>query len=117
MPRRRGDRSLPGPVGAGLQPERTSLAWHRTMGAMLTAGVMFLRWVPAYGWLAVLMTGLAATAAVVIGMNRARRYRLHTHGLAGRRIDADLTGVGLTAGGIVLIGALGLYAVLALPLR
>jgi uncharacterized membrane protein YidH (DUF202 family) len=108
---------VPGPADSGLQPERTSLAWQRTMGAMIAAGLLFLRWVPLYGWPPVLMLALSAAAAAAVGLSQVRRYRRHAGGLRARRIDADILGVGLTAFGVLLIGALALYTVLALPLR
>jgi uncharacterized membrane protein YidH (DUF202 family) len=103
--------------GAGLQAERTSLAWHRTAASMVVAGLLFLRWVPAYGGLPLAMTALAVAAAASVGASRSWRYRRQAVGLRAGRIGADVIGVGLTAFGVLLIGTLALGAVLGLPLR
>lgn len=85
------------------------------MGAMSVTGLLFLRWVPTYGWWPLVLTGLAVAAAAAVGASQVRRYRRHTSLLRTGGPDADVLGVSLTASAVLLIGVLALYAVLALP--
>lgn len=101
----------------GLQPERTSLAWNRTMVALVVAGVLFLRWVPGHGWFPLVLTALTVVAAVAIAAGQARRYHLGARGIRTGRIDADLMAVAWTTAAVVLLAVLALLVVVALPLR
>lgn len=58
----------------GLQPERTSLAWGRTMTALVGASLLFLRWIPAHGGFAGVLVAAALATALAIYLSQRRRY-------------------------------------------
>jgi ABC-type iron transport system FetAB permease component len=97
----------------GLQPERTALAWGRTMLALVTASAFFLRWLPTYGPPILMLLAVSGSAALAIYLTQRRRYRARSHGLAGESIEADLSAVLWTAVAGVVLGALGIVVVIA----
>ncbi|MBX7442287.1 MULTISPECIES: DUF202 domain-containing protein [unclassified Arthrobacter] len=103
----------PNPHGdPGLQPERTALAWGRTMLALVTASAFFLRWLPVYGFPILMLFAVSAGAALAIYLTQRSRYRARAHGLAGESIEADLPAVLWTAFAGVALGGLGIAVVL-----
>lgn len=74
----------------GLQPERTLLAWRRTILAMVVCSCFFLRWVPHHGWLAVLPAGLCLAVAGLAWLRLRRRYVAQVKGV---RDETVATGV------------------------
>ncbi|TQJ38435.1 uncharacterized protein DUF202 [Arthrobacter sp. SLBN-112] len=96
----------------GLQPERTALAWGRTMLALVTASAFFLRWLPTYGPPILILPVISGGAALAIYLTQRRRYQARSHGLAGESIEADLTAVFWTAAAGVVLGGLGIVVVL-----
>lgn len=68
----------------GLQPERTILAWGRTMMALVAVSAIFLRWLPHHGLPILALFAVAVSAAAAINLTQRRRYstRLLWH-LAG----------------------------------
>lgn len=106
----------PSPHGdPGLQPERTALAWGRTMLALVTASAFFLRWLPVYGLPILMLPAISGGAALAIYLTQRRRYRARSHGLAGESIEADLPAVLWTALAGVVLGGLGIVVVLISP--
>lgn len=101
----------------GLQPERTSLAWNRTLLALVVAGLLLLRWVPRHGWFPLVLVLLTLVTALVIAVGQARRYRRAARGIRDGRIEADVVGVLGATAGVAVLGALALVVILALPLR
>ena len=98
----------------GLQPERTALSWGRTMLALCTAAAVHLRWAPTHGPFVLALFATAVCAAVGIYATQRRRYRKAARGIAEDRITPDAVAVFVTAGAVVLLGGLGLFAVLVL---
>lgn len=96
----------------GLQPERTLLAWRRTVLSLVGASVFFLRWVGHHGLFASSLVVLSLTAVLAIWFSQRRRYRISTLGIANDQLPApcaEILALSLTA---VAIGGLGLYVVL-----
>jgi len=100
---------------AGLQPERTSLAWGRTMMTMVVTSLLFLRWMPRYGWFVGTVMGLALLAAFGIYLSQRLRYRRMVRGILDERIHADVVAVFATGTAVAALGLLGVYIVLFLP--
>ncbi len=100
----------------GLQPERTSLAWGRTMTALVASSLLFLRWVPSHGWFAgALVLGALAIALGIYASQRIR-YARSVQGIARGRVDADVVAVLCTAFAVVALCGFGIFTVLVLPL-
>ena len=106
--------AAPGPHGdPGLQPERTTLAWGRTMMALVTVSAIFLRWLPHHGLPILLLFAVSAAAAGAIYATQRRRYRASARGIRQESVDADTSAVLWTAGAAVALGVLGIVVVLA----
>lgn len=97
----------------GLQPERTTLAWGRTMMALVTVSAIFLRWLPQHGMPVLLLFAVSAAAAAAIYLTQRRRYGASARGISRERVDADTSAVLWTAFAGIALGALGIGVVLA----
>ncbi|MCH8560863.1 DUF202 domain-containing protein [Nesterenkonia sp. LB17] len=97
----------------GLQPERTVLSWGRTMMLFALVGAVFLRWLPHYGFWTVGLTLSCAVVAGAIYLTQRRRYSRQSRGIAAERVEADVPAVLVTTLAVVVLGILGLLAVLA----
>jgi len=98
---------------AGLQPERTVMAWGRTMVSFVVASAVFLRWLPHYGAGMVVLVGLATAAAVGIYATQRTRYARHAAGIEAGKAHADVAAVLWTTGLLLVLGGFGLWVVLA----
>jgi uncharacterized membrane protein YidH (DUF202 family) len=100
-------------LDAGLQPERTDLAWRRTVLALLVGGVVALRILPpALGQWGVLLGAGGTLAALLIAAAAARRSRSVAAALRQNRPLPPLGGLLATVAVMVSFGALsGLAAV------
>jgi Domain of unknown function (DUF202) len=96
----------------GLQPERTSLAWGRTMMALVTVSAIFLRRLPHHGLPILLLFAVSATAAGAIYLTQRRRYSATAHGIVQESFDADTSAVLWTAFTGIVLGVLGIAVVL-----
>lgn len=96
----------------GLQPERTSLAWGRTMMSLVTASALFLRWLPQHGLPILLLFAVSSAAALGIYLTQRRRYTARSRGVLTDHAEADVTAVLWTAFAGVALGGLGIGVVL-----
>ncbi|WP_427008724.1 DUF202 domain-containing protein [Pseudarthrobacter sp. H2] len=97
----------------GLQPERTTLAWGRTMMALVSVSAIFLRWLPHHGLPILLLVAISAAAAGAIYLTQRRRYSSSSRGIAQECFEADASAVLWTAFAGVALGGLGIVVVLA----
>jgi uncharacterized membrane protein YidH (DUF202 family) len=97
----------------GLQPERTALAWGRTVLTLIAASAVSLRWLPDQGPFVLAMFGLTAVAGSGIYLTQRRRYRRSVEGIRAGRLSPDVAAVFWTAGACVVLGALGIWLVLS----
>lgn len=101
----------------GLQPERTSLAWSRTILALLTTSAVTLRWIDLYGPAVLTLLGLLVVLALMILAQQRRRYRVQTRGLARGGLRANAAAVVALTAALVVLGASGIALVVATQLR
>lgn len=95
----------------GLQPERTVLAWGRTLLGFTMVSAVFLRWLPHYGaWMLVLVATAGLTSAVIHGSQR-RRYRRQVRGIHTNGLRADVTGVLALTAATLGLGTASMIAV------
>ncbi|MDZ4089920.1 MAG: DUF202 domain-containing protein [Arthrobacter sp.] len=97
-------------IDPGLQPERTVLAWGRTLVALLTASAIFLRWLPTHGLFVFALVATAAVTAASIFATQRIRYRRHAQGMNTEQLRADLAGVFSLSAAVLLLGAFSMVA-------
>lgn len=97
----------------GLQPERTLLAWRRTLMTLLVVCTIFLRWIPHYGLIALLPVSLSLMAGLLIQLALNARYRKSTKGLKQERIPAPFREVVVLGGTVMVLSGVGIYALLS----
>ncbi len=97
----------------GVQPERTHLAWLRTMLSTGIVGLFAIRLAThvdaSPAWILVLVTAIMLT----VGVSQARRHRAAVTGLTRGRLEPALVpvlGLGL---GVILLGVAALVYLLA----
>jgi uncharacterized membrane protein YidH (DUF202 family) len=95
----------------GLQPERTLLAWRRTLLSLLAVSALFLRWIPHHGAFAFGLIGVAMLTVVGIWLGQWRRYRLSTRAINEKGTSVALREIAALALACGLLGALGVYGV------
>lgn len=95
----------------GLQPERTLLAWRRTLMTLLVVCTIFLRWIPRFGLIALLPIMLSLMAGILIQIGLNARYRKSASGLKQERIPAPLREVVVLGGLVMMLSVVGIYAV------
>ncbi|HJW00923.1 MAG TPA: DUF202 domain-containing protein [Arthrobacter sp.] len=97
----------------GLQPERTTLAWGRTMMALVTVSAIFLRWLPRHGLPILMLFGVSAATAAAIYFTQRQRYRARARGIVRESMEVDTSAVLWTAFAGIALGGLGVVVVLA----
>jgi hypothetical protein len=98
----------------GLQPERTTLAWGRTMIALVTASAIFLRWVQHHGPFVLTLFAVAIVAAAAIYLTQRLRYHRGVRGMVAESVPADAAAVLWTSLAALALGGLGIFVVLTL---
>ncbi|SLM98013.1 DUF202 domain-containing protein [Brevibacterium yomogidense] len=96
----------------GLQPERTTLAWIRTMLALLVTSSLFLRWADVHGLIAVTPFLVCLLVSLLIHLSQRTRHQRASRGIRDERINANPRAVGTLALASITISALGLLVVL-----
>ena len=107
-----------GPVSLGhedpsLQPERTLLAWRRTLMTLLVVCTIFLRWIPHFGLIALLPVIVSLVAGILIQIGLNARYRKSANGLKQERIPAPLREVVVLGGTVIVLSVVGIYSVVS----
>lgn len=95
----------------GLQPERTLLAWRRTLMTLLVVCTIFLRWIPHFGLIALLPIIFSLMAGILIQIGLNARYRKSAKGLKQERIPPPMREVVVLGGAVIVLSALGICAV------
>ncbi|MBN6753173.1 MULTISPECIES: DUF202 domain-containing protein [Kocuria] len=96
----------------GLQPERTSLAWGRTLLALVVAAALLLRWLPHHGLAPVLPLVAAAVLALGIWLRQGLRYRRGARSVALESSAPDPLEILAISAAVVVLGALSLLTIL-----
>ena len=96
----------------GLQPERTTMAWGRTMMALATVSAIFLRWLPHHGLPVLMPLAISTVAATVICFTQRHRYRTSSRGIMSEKISTATFAVLWTAITAIALGASGMGLVL-----
>lgn len=107
---RRGSVSL-GHDDPGLQPERTLLAWRRTLLTLIVVCTLFLRWIPQFDVIALLPIIVSLAASLLIQLALNSRYRKSARGMKNERIPAPLREVVVLGGTVMVLSVVGIYAV------
>lgn len=97
----------------GLQPERTSLAWTRTVVSMLLIGAVMLRWARVYGGAVLVVAGLLCVLAVLIVSTQRRRYLVGCQSISNEKATPNVGSVVALTLSALLLGAAGLVFVLS----
>ncbi len=71
----------------GLQPERTSLAWSRTVLALLIGAATMLRWAYVFPGVIIVMALVLMGLAVVLMVTSGSRYRRHASTFGQERVE------------------------------
>lgn len=112
-----GKQDQPTHSDSGLQPERTDLAWRRTMLALVVAAAMFLRWMTHHGWFTGTLVACSIITALAIGITSRRRFHRSVHGINQEHMRPALGPTAALAASVVTLAILGVYTVLYLPLE
>ena len=97
----------------GLQPERTLLAWRRTLMTLLVVCTIFLRWIPHFGLIALLPVTLSLVAGILIQIGLNARYRKSERGMRQERIPPPLREVVVLGSTVIVLSAVGICAVIS----
>jgi uncharacterized membrane protein YidH (DUF202 family) len=96
----------------GLQPERTLLAWRRTLLTLIGVCTIFLRWIPHFAVMALLPIIVSLIISLLIQIALNARYRKSARGLRNERVPPPLREVLVLSGTVIVLALVGAYAVL-----
>lgn len=86
----------------GLQPERTSLSWTRTIGSLLICSLTMLRWAFAYPEAIAVQIFVMVLLATALMTTQYRRYRRYDIGLARESLPPNVGPVLLVAAALIV---------------
>lgn len=89
----------------GLQPERTSLSWTRTVLSLTVASLTMLRWSWAYPSMIYVQVVVMILLAFAVTTTQGRRYAAQDLGLARGVVKPNPGGVLLVSASLVLFAA------------
>ena len=98
----------------GLQPERTALAWGRTVLALITAAAICLRWITHHGPFVLTLFVVAVITGTAMYQAQRARYARSSSGITAERVDPEVLGVLGLAAATVVLSSLGIYVVIVL---
>lgn len=101
-----------GHVDLGLQPERTSLAWARSVVSLFVASAILLRWIPFYGIWILPAVGVLWIAALALQVTQERRYRRGVEGIVAGELRPNVKSICALAGVVTLVGIMSIVFVL-----
>ncbi|MDO5618196.1 DUF202 domain-containing protein [Kocuria sp.] len=99
------------PVDPGLQPERTTLAWNRTLMAFVVVAAFFLRWSGEQGGVVIVLFAGALAVALSIWATQRRRYSHRTHVMRATTGQPTVGPTLALGAAVVLLGAAGLAVI------
>lgn len=99
----------------GLQPERTSLSWSRTLLALVLVSTLFVRWAGVHLQFVIVMLVLTVTVAGAIYVSRQRWHARGVAGIQADHIHPNLRSVFGLSVAVTLVGLVGVAAVIAGP--
>jgi len=95
----------------GLQPERTLLAWGRTLLAMLVASLFCLRWLPRHGAVTGGLVLLTLVVALLIWLTQKKRYARQVTAINEARLRPDRVSVLGLGAAVTTLGATALWII------
>ncbi|WP_231559490.1 DUF202 domain-containing protein [Kocuria sp. ZOR0020] len=99
------------PVDPGLQPERTTLAWSRTLMAYVIVAAFFLRWAGEHGVVVVVLFGAAIAVALAIGATQRTRHTAYSRAIGRNSAEPNAGPAVALSASVVLLGAAGLVVI------
>lgn len=96
----------------GLQPERTTLAWTRTLVSYAVCSAILLRWLPYYGTFVVALIFLMVATALGIHVSQNSRHQASVQGLSAGRVRPQVRAVLVMTSGMIIFGVSGIILIL-----